>query len=109
MTTAYSANATTMQATDAKTRSGRGSVAAISAFPVVLGYDFSGVVVESPYASHPLQPGTEVYTAREFAPDLLEADGELTSRLDAAKLDEIFDYTIYTRHVDENFRRLGLA
>jgi NADPH:quinone reductase-like Zn-dependent oxidoreductase len=27
----------------------------------VLGNDFSGVVVESPYESHPLQPGTEVY------------------------------------------------
>ncbi len=40
---------------------------------------------------------------------LLEADGELTSRLDAAKLDEIFDYSIYTRHVDDSFRRLGLA
>ncbi|MBI5285848.1 MAG: adenylosuccinate lyase [Chloroflexi bacterium] len=40
---------------------------------------------------------------------LLETDGELTSRLDAAKLDEIFDYSIYTRHVDDSFRRLGLA
>ena len=28
---------------------------------------------------------------------------------DAAKLDEIFDYSIYTRHVDDSFRRLGLA
>jgi adenylosuccinate lyase len=40
---------------------------------------------------------------------LLEADNELTSRLDASKLDEIFDYSIYTRHVDDSFRRLGLA
>ena len=39
----------------------------------------------------------------------LEADPDLTSRLDAAKLDEIFDYGIYTRHVDDSFRRLGLV
>ncbi|HWH25584.1 MAG TPA: NADP-dependent oxidoreductase [Pseudolysinimonas sp.] len=46
---------------DAKTRAGRGSFGAISEFPVVLGQDFSGVVVEAPYAAHPLQPGTEVF------------------------------------------------
>jgi len=39
----------------------------------------------------------------------LEADPDLASRLDAAKLDEIFDYAIYTRHVDDSFRRLGLV
>src|SRR4051812_4538902 len=46
---------------DAKTRAGRGPFAAIANFPAVLGNDFSGVVVEAPYAAHPLQPGTEVY------------------------------------------------
>lgn len=46
---------------DAKTRSGRGAFPGITSFPAVLGHDFSGVVVESPYQSHPLQPGTEVY------------------------------------------------
>lgn len=46
---------------DAKTRSGAGAFAAVSALPAVLGNDFSGVVVEAPYESHPLQPGTEVY------------------------------------------------
>jgi len=46
---------------DAKTRAGRGPFAAITRFPAVLGNDFSGVVVEAPYAAHPLQPGTEVY------------------------------------------------
>ena len=46
---------------DIKTRSGKGAFGAITAFPVVLGNDFSGVVVEAPYAAHPLQPGTEVY------------------------------------------------
>ncbi len=40
---------------------------------------------------------------------LLEGDAQVTSRLDRAKLDEIFDYGYYTRHVDDSFRRLGLA
>lgn len=40
---------------------------------------------------------------------LLEADPAVTSRLDARKLDEIFDYGVYTAHVDDSFRRLGLA
>src|SRR4051812_8922891 len=46
---------------DAKTRAGKGPFAAIANFPAVLGNDFSGVVVEAPYAAHPLQPGAEVY------------------------------------------------
>lgn len=46
---------------DAKTRAGRGAAAAIREYPVVLGHDFSGVVVESPYEAHPLQPGDEVF------------------------------------------------
>ncbi|WP_159499233.1 NADP-dependent oxidoreductase [Microbacterium sp. 18062] len=46
---------------DAKTRAGRGVAAAIPAFPSTLGFDFSGVVVSSPYEAHPLPPGTEVY------------------------------------------------
>jgi NADPH:quinone reductase-like Zn-dependent oxidoreductase len=46
---------------DAKTRAGRGAFPAVERLPVVLGNDFSGVVVESPYAAHPLQPGTEVF------------------------------------------------
>ena len=46
---------------DVKTRAGRGSYAAIPVLPAVLGLDFSGVVVEAPYAAHPLQPGAEVY------------------------------------------------
>jgi len=40
---------------------------------------------------------------------LLETDTDVSSRLDAAKLDEIFDYSVYTRHVDDSFRRLGLS
>lgn len=46
---------------DAKTRAGRGVSGAIRAYPAVLGYDFSGIVVETPYAAHPFQPGDEVY------------------------------------------------
>ncbi|NEM92104.1 NADP-dependent oxidoreductase [Galbitalea soli] len=46
---------------DAKTRAGRGVATAIDDWPAVLGADFSGIVVESPYESHPLQPGDEVY------------------------------------------------
>ena len=45
---------------DAKTRAGKGGFAALAGFPAILGADFSGVVVEAPYAAHPFQPGTEV-------------------------------------------------
>jgi NADPH:quinone reductase-like Zn-dependent oxidoreductase len=46
---------------DAKTRAGKGVSAAIPHYPYALGYDFSGVVVETPFAGHPLQVGDEVY------------------------------------------------
>jgi NADPH:quinone reductase-like Zn-dependent oxidoreductase len=46
---------------DAKTRAGKGAFPGITAFPVILGNDFSGIVEEAPYEAHPLQPGTEVY------------------------------------------------
>ncbi|QNE35320.1 NADP-dependent oxidoreductase [Leifsonia shinshuensis] len=46
---------------DASTRSGSGAFGAIHSFPAVLGQDFSGVVVESPFAAHPLRPGDEVF------------------------------------------------
>jgi len=46
---------------DAKTRAGSGAAAAIPGFPVVLGNDFSGIVVRSPYDTFPLQPGDAVY------------------------------------------------
>ena len=39
----------------------------------------------------------------------LDADGEITRHLSSSELDELFDYEYYTRHVDESFRRLGLA
>ncbi|GAB3617216.1 NADP-dependent oxidoreductase [Okibacterium endophyticum] len=45
---------------DAKTRAGRG-VSSGLVYPAVLGFDFSGVVVKSPFEAHPLAPGTEVY------------------------------------------------
>ena len=46
---------------DAKTRAGRGVSGAISSWPSILGNDFSGVVVESPYDAHPIKVGDEVY------------------------------------------------
>ena len=46
---------------DAKTRAGRGVSGAIRHYPAILGYDLCGEVVESPYQSHPLQPGRRVY------------------------------------------------
>ncbi len=46
---------------DLETRAGRGDSGAIPTFPAVLGHDFSGVVVETPYAAHPLRPGDAVY------------------------------------------------
>ena len=46
---------------DAKTRAGRGVSSEIKTFPAVLGQDFSGIVVESPYDSHPIKAGDEVY------------------------------------------------
>jgi NADPH:quinone reductase-like Zn-dependent oxidoreductase len=51
---------------DAKTRAGSGVAAAIPAFPAVLGYDFSGIVVSSPYEAFPLQPGDEVFGMTRF-------------------------------------------
>jgi NADPH:quinone reductase-like Zn-dependent oxidoreductase len=46
---------------DAKTRAGVGVSVAIPFYPTVIGRDFCGVVVESPYDGHPLKPGDEVY------------------------------------------------
>jgi len=46
---------------DVKTRNGKGAFGAIQSLPIVLGNDFSGIVVEAPFAAHALQPGTEVY------------------------------------------------
>ncbi len=46
---------------DAKTRSGAGVSGAIAGYPATLGFDFSGIVVRSPYESHPLPPGTPVF------------------------------------------------
>jgi NADPH:quinone reductase-like Zn-dependent oxidoreductase len=51
---------------DAQTRGGAGLSAAIRDFPATLGFDFSGIVVKSPYESHPLTPGTPVYGMLAF-------------------------------------------
>ncbi|MCU1404289.1 MAG: zinc-binding oxidoreductase, partial [Glaciihabitans sp.] len=46
---------------DAKTRAGNVVSSEITTFPAVLGQDFSGIVVESPFEAHPIKPGDEVY------------------------------------------------
>ena len=46
---------------DVKTRAGAGVAPAIRHWPTILGNDLSGIVLESPYAAHPLKPGDEVY------------------------------------------------
>ncbi|PVZ96347.1 NADPH:quinone reductase [Amnibacterium flavum] len=51
---------------DAKTRAGVGVAAGLPGWPTILGYDFSGVVVESPYRSFGLQPGDEVFGMTAF-------------------------------------------
>jgi NADPH:quinone reductase-like Zn-dependent oxidoreductase len=51
---------------DAKTRGGAGVSGAIDAYPATPGYDFSGIVVKSPYESHPFPPGTEVFGMASF-------------------------------------------
>lgn len=51
---------------DAKTRAGAGVWPAVAERPATLGYDFSGIVVKSPYESHPLPPGTPVFGMAPF-------------------------------------------
>jgi NADPH:quinone reductase-like Zn-dependent oxidoreductase len=46
---------------DAKSRAGRGVAGAFGPYPVILGNDFSGIVIESAYDAHPIKPGDEVY------------------------------------------------
>jgi adenylosuccinate lyase len=40
---------------------------------------------------------------------LLKGDRRITSRLSKLELDSLFDYTYYMKHVDDVFKRLGLA
>lgn len=51
---------------DAKTRAGSGVAGAIEQLPSTLGFDFSGVVVRSPYETHPFPVGTEVFGTVPF-------------------------------------------
>lgn len=51
---------------DEEAREGLGDGVAPTAFPVVPGRDFSGVVVETPYAAHPLRVGDAVYGMTAF-------------------------------------------
>ncbi len=49
------------------------------------------------------------WQARRQFRAVLNDDAEVTSRLSASELDELFDYDYYTRYVDESFRRLALS
>ena len=40
--------------------------------------------------------------------DLLKADGEALAHLSTGEMEEIFDYSYYTRYVDDTFQRIGL-
>lgn len=51
---------------DAKTRAGKGVSGQIGQYPAVPGFDFSGIVIRSPYEAHPFPPGTEVYGMLAF-------------------------------------------
>ncbi|MCU1425897.1 MAG: NADP-dependent oxidoreductase [Microbacteriaceae bacterium] len=51
---------------DAKTRAGRGVTPAIGEYPTILGNDFSGVVLKTPYEAHPIKVGDEVYGMTGF-------------------------------------------
>jgi NADPH:quinone reductase-like Zn-dependent oxidoreductase len=51
---------------DAEARAGRADSGGVRSWPAVLGHDFSGVVVEAPYAAHPLHPGDEVFGMAAF-------------------------------------------
>jgi NADPH:quinone reductase-like Zn-dependent oxidoreductase len=51
---------------DAKTRSGAGVSAQIPSYPSTLGFDFSGIVVKSPFESHPFPAGTPVFGMAAF-------------------------------------------
>lgn len=57
-----------------------------------------------------VQPKTAVAwdKQRDFRP-LLEADPEIMGRLSKADLDDAFDYHYHLKHVDEIFKRVGLA
>jgi adenylosuccinate lyase len=41
--------------------------------------------------------------------EVLEDDADVVARLSPARLDELFDYTFYTRYVESSFQRLGLS
>ncbi|GAA2009471.1 NADP-dependent oxidoreductase [Microbacterium ulmi] len=51
---------------DAKTRAGAGVSGAIATYPATPGFDFSGIVVRSPYEAHPFPVGTPVFGMAAF-------------------------------------------
>lgn len=53
--------ASSVNPVDVKTREGGGYAVAVDHYPIVLGHDFCGEVVQSPYETHRLSVGTRVY------------------------------------------------
>lgn len=53
--------ASSVNPVDVKTRAGGGYAAAITDYPIILGHDFCGEVVQAPYEKHRFAPGTRVY------------------------------------------------
>lgn len=51
---------------DTKTRSGAGVSAQLPGYPSTLGFDFSGIVVKSPFEAHPFPVGTSVFGMAAF-------------------------------------------
>jgi len=51
---------------DAKTRAGKGWSRGLRGYPVTPGFDFSGVVVSTPYDAHPIKVGEEVFGISGF-------------------------------------------
>lgn len=54
-------NAAGVNPIDAKTRAGNRGSSLIREFPVVLGVDFCGTIVQPAFDAHPFQPGDEVF------------------------------------------------
>ena len=46
---------------DAKTRAGGGASGEIASYPAILGRDFSGIVIESPFEACSIKPGDEIF------------------------------------------------
>jgi adenylosuccinate lyase len=72
---------------------------------VLLALTQAGMSREDAYAAVQ-RNAMEVWHGRGQFLDLLKADGEVTTKLDPARLEELFDLGYHTKHVDTIFRRV---